>query len=185
MYGWPIGPDGVPLSQDFMDFNVPLGNLSILDQFIAANAPHCRRLRVQDLRAYSKATIEFQHEPQYLTELFQLDGLTSPQHGIIRPLRLRYRRREPPAVQGCSLCGKAGHSGKRCPLLSQQAGPSSAQPLRACRDCYSTDPQHVCQTEPEQRLCKLCGEHGHTPPSRARDTARTGRRCTSRRCPSR
>jgi hypothetical protein len=171
--GWPLGPDGPPSSELFMDFTQPLGNLDALRNLIAARAPHCTRWHVHD-RAGASATVQFFHERQYRTELFALDDTTSPRHGIFRPLRLRYKQREPPAMQCCSYCGEPGHSAKTCPLTqaprstpatgsSTMDTTSPASPRSGvCRLCYNPAPYHVCQTPPEQRHCKLCGKQGHT-----------------------
>jgi hypothetical protein len=172
--GWPLGPDGPPSSELFMDFTQPLGNVDALRNFIAVRAPHCTRWHVQDRPAYATVTVQFYHERQYRTELFALDGMTSPLHGIFRPLRLHYKQREPPAAQCCSCCGEPGHSAKACPLapsLRSAPGPGvSAMDTSSlasggpgvCRLCYSSAPQHACLTPPEQRHCKLCNKQGHT-----------------------
>jgi hypothetical protein len=171
--GWPVGPDGPPSSALFMDFTEPLGNLDALRSFIAARAPHCTRWHVQDRPADATATVQFYHERQYRTELFALDGATSPPHGILRPLRLHYKERAPPAVQCCSFCGEPGHSATACPLAAQRrqlpldnstmdTSPPTGSGPGVCRLCYCPAPHHACQTPPEQRHCKLCNKQGHT-----------------------
>ena len=184
VYGWQIGPSGTPADPTFHHLNEPLGSMQKLREFIGLRAPHCGRFHVQERSGpgfHPLATIQFYHEPQYRNELFLLDGAVSPEHGIHRPLKLTLKQRLPPAMQACSVCGAAGHSGRSCPLLAQlpainqQAmhdndaadpslppAPPPAQLPRACHNCYSLEPQHSCQTPPEQRHCKLCSQRGHT-----------------------
>jgi hypothetical protein len=129
--------------------------------------------------------LQFIHEQQYRSELFALDRVISPQHGITRPLSLRYLQLESAAAQCCSFCGEADHTGQQCPLAhaplpsdgsqshhamrvsdsdSPPPSPSAHSPHRAgvCRDCYSTEHQQTCYTPADARHCKLCRQRGHT-----------------------
>jgi hypothetical protein len=189
--GWPLGPDGPPTSADFMDFSEPLGNRGALHAFIAERAPHCTKMQVHDRPTSGTVCVQFFHERQHRTELFNLDGMTAPQFGINHPLRLRYRQREPPATQCCSFCGMPGHPQAECPVPAEirlardsamdtssspaasnpdaqpgsagsaQLPPSTANQAGVCRSCYSRDHQS-CSLPPEQRRCNLCQAPGHT-----------------------
>ena len=181
--GWPRGPltsDDPGTRGLFQHTYQPLGSLQALRHLIAARAPHCTRLHLHPYNGRS-FTVQFFHEAEYLRELFQLNGAVSPQHQIHSPLKLSFSAHAPPAAQCCSVCGVAGHQGRSCPQAApwleaaaartqeamsvdshSEAAPSAPPLPRPCLNCYSLDPQHACQTQPDQRHCRLCDKRGHT-----------------------
>ena len=120
----------------------------------------------------AQGSIQFVHEARHRNELYRLQGVSSPSHGITRPLRLAYRQLQRPQTQCCAACGEPGHAARKCPRRSSAAVLDADKmevdfvPLApdavVCRLCYKTGHQGTCNTSLDAQTCKLCNATGHT-----------------------
>ena len=171
--GWTRGPDHLPTSSEGLDYNQLYGDNNRLLAYLARAAPHCFPCPMTTL-ADGTGSIQFVHEAQYRSELYRLQGATSPHHGITRPLRLDFKQLRRPVAQCCSACGSPGHTAHACTLRAASTDPApDADKMEAdeaslptdgvvCRLCYSLTHRETCNTLPAQQTCKLCDEPGHT-----------------------
>ena len=172
--GFIRGPDCNPPLENHDSLGEPFGSLNSFLAFLAAVAPHCYAGKVA-YTADGRASLQFVHEMPYRSELFRLHGMTSPRHGIIRPVRLSYFQQQVPAARCCSHCGEGAHQAHSCPVRAASDEADAAAVMdtglpvhppgrRAgvCRDCYSSGHQQTCDTNPASVTCKLCNETGHT-----------------------
>ena len=175
--GWMRGPDHPPHPSEVLDFDQLYGDDNRLLIFLSRYAPHCFPHRKFTFLADGTGCIQFVHEAQHRNELYRLVGLTSPSHGINRPLRLDFRQLRKPVVQCCSACGSPGHSASSCPRRPDSSPNNSPAPDEGkmeaevaplplgtvvCRHCYSPSHRETCNTPPELQRCKICNETGHT-----------------------
>lgn len=169
--GWPFSFDEV------------YGNNTAFLAFLATAAPHCHP--IPSLNRRGTGTVIFVHELTHRSELFQLQGKSSPQHGITRPINVTFHQLKA-ATTCCSQCGEKGHRGKDCKVEitsslpaddsmtdsslpdstspdSSLSAPSPSGPLHpsVCHTCYSPDHQS-CHLPPHQLRCKVCDGTGHT-----------------------
>lgn len=173
--GFTRGPDCHPPLQHHDSLTEPFGSLNSFLAFLSAAAPHCYAGKV-DYTPDGRAYVQLVHEMPYRSELFRLNGTTSPRHGITRPLRLTYFQQKVPAARCCSHCGEGDHQAHACPLKAASTSAAAAAedmdsglPVHppdhragVCRDCYSPDHQRTCDTNPMSVTCKLCKQTGHT-----------------------
>ena len=176
--GFTRGPDCHPPLEHHDNLAEPFGNLNSFLAFLSASAPHCYAGKV-DYTPDGRAYLQLVHEMPYRSELFRLNGMTSPRHGITRPLRLSYFQQQVPAARCCSHCGEGDHQAHGCPLRATSAPTATEAESDAdmtgglpvhpaghragvCRDCYSPEHQQTCDTDPATVTCRLCKEKGHT-----------------------
>ena len=189
--GWKQGPDHLPLLDGPHNaFNEPYGNTTLLNAFLQAVAPNCHS--TQPAWDGTSLRIDFTHEPRHRCQLFNLNGRTSPSHGITQPLKLHYSERKKAATQACGICGIPGHVSFHCTSAPTVSSSDSKEEIKGdmdtseevsnphtrpctlasdspyprdsvCRDCYSWyHPTGACCTPPDDQYCKVCEEKGHT-----------------------
>jgi hypothetical protein len=173
--GFTRGPDCNPPLPLHDNLSEPFGSLNSFLAYLSAAAPHCYAGKV-DYTPDGRAYVQLVHEMQYRSELYRINGATSPRHGISRPMRLSYYQQKVPAARCCSHCGEGDHQAHACPVKSASAPAAAAAAdmdsglpahppghrAGVCRDCYSPDHQQNCDTNPASVTCKLCNLTGHT-----------------------
>ena len=168
--GFRQGPDQDNPPAHMADIYQVHGSSQLFHDFLSRAAPHC--YHTPPTERLGEYTVQFVFQPQHACELYQLNGVTSPEHGITKPLKLRYWQHHKPKVSCCSLCGSTAHTAHKCDVAplsaSQPAGihmddedNNNHQRRPVCRDCY--DPTHEsCSAPAEAQECGLCKLHGHT-----------------------
>ena len=178
--GWTRGPDHTPSPtlSEHLDYNELYGSTTRLQAFLTRAAPNCF-IRTTESLADGTGIITFVHEAQHRNELYRLQGITSPQDGITRPLRLGFKQLRKPQTQCCAVCGHTGHTAHACPLRAAGKEPApddgnmeadddtSPTPTLGpdavvCRLCYSPTHRETCHTPPDMQECRICDEKGHT-----------------------
>jgi hypothetical protein len=171
--GWTRGPDHPPSSPEGVDYHQLYGDDNRLLAYLARAAPHCFPCPPTML-ADGTGSIQFLHEAQHRNELYRLQGVSSPPHGITRPLRLTFQQLRRPLAQCCSVCGHPGHTAHACSLHAASTEPAADEGKMeadvaslstgsvVCRLCYSPGHREDCHTPPSLQSCKLCDETGHT-----------------------
>jgi hypothetical protein len=173
--GFPTGPQfPVPPGQ-YANQEELYGNNRLLYEFLTLAAPHCTPDIHVNPAGYTSQTITFYHEPQYRHELYNLVGATSPAHGIVRPIKVRFQQCKKATSVCCTFCWRGGHTSHRCPYNLSSSNPvmfmddngTGAVPMqygqRACRHCYAFDHlESSCSLPAPDHICKLCDEAGHS-----------------------
>lgn len=132
-----------------------------LRAFMAQRAPHLRLLTHHEYGSTSASTMVI-GQKQHLAELLTLQGQSSPQHGISKPLHLNAAVHIMGA-QTCTFCWSPGHGAGRCPRRNTAESPDTPVPAQAaCRHCYSFEHHAAaCRQAAATVTCKLCEETGH------------------------
>jgi hypothetical protein len=131
-----------------------------LKAFLHLHAPDLRILITEQFGSTDLSTTVICQQ-QHLTQLVNLQGKVSPEHGISTPLNLHCNV-QLMGAQTCTFCWAPGHGAGRCPHRSTATKPVlpvSSRP--ACRLCYSFDhhPSACRASGPIQ--CKICEVQGH------------------------
>ncbi len=110
--GWTRGPDHPITPDEYVDFGQPYGNTTLLLTFLELKAPNCTPKVIFNK---DRVSVHFVHEEKYRYQLYNLNGLTSPSHGITRPLSLKFSEQKKASAQVCSVCGVTDHVAFNCP----------------------------------------------------------------------
>jgi hypothetical protein len=137
-----------------------------LTAFLQLKAPHLHLLTHQEHGTTSPSTLVICQQ-QHLAELSRLQGQSSPEHGISRPLNLNAAVHLMGAYT-CTFCWSPGHGAARCPHHTKSSAaatgnppiPTASQP--ACRHCYSFDHHSAACRNSASIVCKLCEQTGHS-----------------------
>lgn len=175
--GFPTGPQYSVLPGQHVSPEELYGNNRLLHTFLLQAAPHCMPVFHVSAGGYTSTTITFYHEIQFRQELYDLQGRVSPQHGIVRPIRVRFEQCKKAASICCTYCWFGGHTSHVCPRNPEadivegdgsEAEHDSSEtvmryPQRACHFCYGFDHLETdCPVPVSARYCTLCDSEGHS-----------------------
>ena len=131
-----------------------------LDAFIRLHAPDLRVLTTEQFGSTSPNTTVICQQ-QHLSQLLNLRGKMSPEHGISTPLNLHCDV-QIMGAQTCTFCWSPGHGANRCPHRASTSNPvAPTSHLPACRFCYSFAHHASACRVATPVTCKLCEEQGH------------------------
>jgi hypothetical protein len=131
-----------------------------LDAFVRLHAPDLRVLTTEQYGSTSPNTTVICQQ-QHLSQLLNLRGMMSPEHGISTPLNLHCDV-QIMGAQTCTFCWSPGHGANRCPHRASASNPvAPTSHLPACRFCYSFAHHASACRVITPVTCKLCEVQGH------------------------